>query len=43
MPTRLMDMLVAVSLDTQEHSVKQVRNIFSARSLNSFGKTCNQS
>ena len=28
MLTRLMDMLVAVSLDTQEHSVKQVINIF---------------
>ena len=26
-------MFVAVSLDTQEHSVKEVRNIFSARSL----------
>ena len=28
MLTRLMDMLVAVSLDTQERSVKQVINIF---------------
>ena len=33
-------MLVAVSLDTQEHSVKKVRNIFSVDSL---GKSCNQS
>ena len=35
-----MDMLVAVSLDTQEHSVKQVRNIFS---VDSFGKSCTRS
>ena len=29
-------MLVAVSLDTQEHSVKQVKNIFSVISSEQF-------